>query len=169
MTASKILTETALVDRTGTLRQHGTTIVFTNGCFDLLHPGHVAYLEAARALGDILVVAVNSDRSVRALKGPTRPFTPAGDRAIVLAALACVDYVVAFDDDTAERLVQRLQPDIYVKGGDYARDEPVEAAVVRAYGGDVRILPFASGYSTTDLVQRIISQCGADGFPLSRE
>lgn len=157
MTASRILTETALVDRVDTLRQQGTTIVFTNGCFDLLHAGHVAYLEAARALGDVLVVAVNSDRSVRALKGPTRPFTPVGDRAIVLAALACVDFVVAFDDDTAERLVQRLRPDIYVKGGDYARDEPVEAAVVRAYGGNVRILPFTSGYSTTDLVQRIIA------------
>lgn len=157
MTASKILTETALVDRVDTLRQQGTTIVFTNGCFDLLHAGHIAYLEAARALGDVLVVAVNSDRSVRALKGPTRPLTPAGDRAIVLAALACVDFVVAFDDDTAERLVQRLRPDIYVKGGDYARDEPVEAAAVRAYGGNVRILPFTSGYSTTDLVQRIIA------------
>ena len=157
MTASKIHTETALVDRVDTLRQQGTTIVFTNGCFDLLHAGHVAYLEAARALGDILVVAVNSDRSVRALKGETRPITPAGDRAIVLAALACVDYVVEFDDDTAERLVQRLQPGIYVKGGDYARDEPVEAAVVRTYGGNVRILPFTSGYSTTDLVQRIIA------------
>ena len=157
MTASKILTETALVDRIGTLRQQGRSVVFTNGCFDLLHRGHVAYLEAARALGDVLIVAVNSDRSVRALKGPTRPFTSARDRVLVLAALACVDYVVEFDDDTAERLVRKLRPDIYVKGGDYAQDEPVEAAVVRAYGGSVRILPFTSGYSTTDLVQRIIA------------
>ena len=157
MTASRFLSEEALTERCSALRRQGRTLVLTNGCFDLLHAGHVAYLEAARALGDVLVVAVNSDRSVRALKGPTRPFTPARDRAIVLAALACVDYVVEFDDDTAERLVQRLRPDIYVKGGDYARDEPVEAAVVRAYGGKVRILPFTSGYSTTDLVQRIIS------------
>ena len=157
MTASKILTETALVDRVCTLRQQGTTIVFTNGCFDLLHAGHVAYLEAARALGDILIVAVNSDQSVRALKGPTRPITPAGDRAHVLAALACVDCVVEFDDETAERLVRKLQPDVYVKGGDYARDEPVEAAVVRTYGGAVKILPYTSGYSTTDLVRRIIA------------
>ena len=155
MTASKILTEIAIVDRVGALRQQGRSVVFTNGCFDLLHRGHVTYLEAARALGDVLIVAVNSDRSVRALKGPSRPLTPAEDRAHVLAALACVDYVVEFNDETAERLVQELQPDIYVKGGDYARDEPVEAAVVRAYGGSVRILPFTSGYSTTDLVQRI--------------
>lgn len=158
MTASKVLTETALVDRVGTLRQQGRSVVFTNGCFDLLHRGHVAYLEAARALGNVLIVAVNSDRSVRALKGPARPITPAEDRAHVLAALACVDYVVEFDDETAERLVLKLQPDVYVKGGDYVRDEPVEAAVVKAYGGSVRILPFMSGFSTTDLVERIIAQ-----------
>ena len=157
MTASKILTEETLIDRCGSLRQEEKTVVFTNGCFDLLHRGHVTYLEAARALGDVLIVAVNSDRSVRALKGPKRPITHAQDRALVLAALACVDYVVEFDDETAERLVQKLQPDTYVKGGDYARDEPVEAAVVRAYGGSVRILPFTSGYSTSDFVQRIIS------------
>lgn len=157
MTASKVLSEEALVDRCKSLRQEEKSIVFTNGCFDLLHRGHVTYLEAARTLGDVLIVAVNSDRSVRALKGPTRPFTPAGDRAHVLAALACVDYVMEFDDETAECLVQRLQPDIYVKGGDYASDEPVEAMVVRAYGGTVRILPFTSGFSTTDLVQRIIA------------
>ena len=169
MTASKILTESALVDRVGTLRQQSRSVVFTNGCFDLLHRGHVAYLEAARALGDVLIVAVNSDRSVRALKGPTRPITPAGDRAHVLAALACVDCVVEFDDETAERLVRKLRPDVYVKGGDYAQEEPVEAPVVRAYNGSVRILPFTYGYSTSDLVQRIIagveqmdaaSQCG---------
>ncbi len=157
MTASKIQSESALVDRLGMFRQQGRSVVFTNGCFDLLHRGHVAYLEAARALGDVLIVAVNSDQSVRALKGPTRPITPAEDRAHVLSALACVDYVVEFDDETAERLLQNLQPDTYVKGGDYASDEPVEAAVVRAYGGTVRILPFTSGYSTTDLVERIIA------------
>ncbi len=175
MTASKILTETALVDRIGTLRQQGRSVVFTNGCFDLLHRGHVAYLEAARALGDALIVAVNSDRSVRALKGPKRPITPAGDRAHVLAALACVNYVVEFDDDTAERLVAKFRPDVYVKGGDYAQDEPVEAAAVRDYGGKVHILPFTSGYSTTGLVRRILasvehinsaSPCGGE---LSRE
>ncbi len=156
MTATKILTEEALIDRCKAWSALGQTIVFTNGCFDLLHSGHVAYLEAARALGDALIVAVNSDRSVRALKGPTRPITPADDRARVLAALACVDYVTVFDDDTAERLLCNLQPGVYVKGGDYTRTEPVEAGAVRAYGGNVRILPFASGYSTSALVRRII-------------
>ncbi len=157
MTATKILTEKALIDRCRASKQQSQVIVCTNGCFDLLHPGHVAYLEAARALGDVLVVAVNSDRSVRALKGPTRPITPEDDRARVLAALACVDCVTVFDDDTAERLLCNLQPDVYVKGGDYTRTEPVEAGAVRAYGGSVRILPFASGYSTSDLVRRIVA------------
>ena len=157
MTATKILTEEALIDRCSASKQQSQVIVFTNGCFDLLHPGHVAYLEAARALGDVLIVAVNSDRSVRALKGPTRPITPEDDRARVLAALACVDCVTVFDDDTAERLLCNLQPNVYVKGGDYTRTEPVEAGAVRAYGGSVRILAFASGYSTSDLVRRIVA------------
>ena len=156
MTGSKVLSQEALADRCMTLQQQGRATVFTNGCFDLLHPGHVAYLEAARLLGDALIVAVNTDRSVRALKGPKRPLTPEQDRARVLAALACVDFVTLFDDATAERLLRVLQPDIYVKGGDYAQTEPVEAATVRAYGGSVRILPYTSGYSTTTLIQRII-------------
>ena len=157
MTARKILTEEALRNRCRASQRRGQTIVFTNGCFDVLHPGHVVYLEAARALGDALIVAVNSDRSVRSLKGPARPITPAQDRARVLAALACVDCVTVFDDDTAMRLLGTVQPDIYVKGGDYLESEPVEAAVVRAYGGNVRILPFTPGYSTTTLVRRIVA------------
>ena len=157
MTASKILTEIKLIGRCSALKRQGRSIVFTNGCFDLLHPGHVAYLEAARDLGDALIVAVNSDRSVRALKGHTRPISSEKDRARVLAALACVDLVTVFDDDTAERLLSVLQPDIYVKGGDYTETEPVEAGVVRAYGGNVRILPFTSGYSTSTLVGRILA------------
>ena len=157
MTASKILTEFKLIDRCSALKRQVRSIVFTNGCFDLLHPGHVAYLEAARDLGDALIVAVNSDRSVRALKGHTRPISPEKDRARVLAALACVDLVTVFDDDTAERLLNVLQPEIYVKGGDYTETEPVEAGVVRAYGGNVRILPFTSGYSTTALVGRMLA------------
>ena len=157
MTARKVLTEEALRDRCSALKRRGQTIVFTNGCFDVLHPGHVVYLEAARALGDALIVAVNSDRSVRSLKGQARPITPAQDRARVLAALACVDCVTVFDDSTAKRLLGTVQPDIYVKGGDYLESEPVEAAVVRAYGGSVRILPFTPGYSTTALVRRIVA------------
>ena len=157
MTASKILTEFKLFDRCSALKRQGRSIVFTNGCFDLIHPGHVAYLEAARDLGDALIVAVNSDRSVRALKGHTRPISSEKDRARVLAALACVDLVTVIDDDTAERLLNVLQPEIYVKGGDYSETEPVEAGVVRAYGGNVRILPFTSGFSTTELVGRILA------------
>ena len=157
MTASKILTEFKLIDRCSALKRQGRPVVFTNGCFDLIHPGHVAYLEAARDLGDALIVAVNSDRSVRALKGHTRPISPENDRARVLAALACVDFVTVFDDDTAERLLNVLQPEIYVKGGDYTETEPVEASVVRAYGGTVQILPFTSGFSTTELVGRILA------------
>ena len=157
MTGSKILSEEALTDRCKAWQEQGRIVVFTNGCFDLLHPGHIAYLEAARTLGDALVVAVNTDRSVRALKGPTRPLMAEQDRGRVLAALACVDCVTLFDDDTAERLLQYLQPDIYVKGGDYSETEPVEAAVVRDYGGTIRILPFTAGYSTTTLVHRILA------------
>lgn len=157
MTALKILSEEALTNRCRALQEQGRKVVFTNGCFDLLHPGHVTYLEAARALGDALIVAVNTDRSVQALKGPSRPIMPEQDRACVLAGLASVDYVIVFDDDTAKRLVQVLQPDMYVKGGDYSATEPVEASVVRAYGGSVQILPYTSGYSTTTLVQRILA------------
>ncbi len=157
MTASKVLTEALLSEHCRRLRRRGRTTVFTNGCFDLLHPGHVSYLEAARGLGDALIVAVNSDRSVQALKGQGRPIAPEQDRARLLAALACVDYVTIFDDDTAARLLSALRPDTYVKGGDYAHDAPVEAPVVQAYGGRVHILPLAAGYSTTDLVARIKS------------
>lgn len=162
MTATKVVPEEELTDRCRALQREGRSVVFTNGCFDLLHPGHVAYLEAARDLGDTLIVAVNSDRSVQALKGPGRPLTPEQDRARLLAALACVDFVTLFDDDTAGRLLGALQPDTYVKGGDYAATEPVEAETVRTYGGTVRILPFTAGYSTTDLVNRILAREASD-------
>ncbi len=157
MTSSKVLNEEDLREQCRNLRRRGRPTVFTNGCFDLLHPGHVSYLEAARGLGDALIVAVNSDRSVRALKGRGRPIAPEQDRARMLAALACVDYVTVFNDDTAARLLALLRPDTYVKGGDYAQNAPVEAPVVHAYGGRVHILPFAAGYSTSDLVDRIKS------------
>lgn len=145
-----------------TLRQERRIVVLTNGCFDLLHLGHVRYLQQARALGDCLIVGVNSDASVRRLKGPSRPLQPETDRAEILAALVCVDYVVLFGDDTAERLVDTLRPDIYVKGGDYAaasQEELLnilpEARVVRSYGGRVQVLPYVPGKSTSALVQRI--------------
>jgi D-beta-D-heptose 7-phosphate kinase/D-beta-D-heptose 1-phosphate adenosyltransferase len=138
----------------------GKTLVFTNGIFDLLHAGHVATLEAARALGDALYVGLNSDASARRLKGAARPLTPEEDRARVLAALACVDAVIPFDEDTAERLVAALRPEVYVKGGDYAKDEPPEARVVAAYGGRVVIVPTLPGRSTTALIQAILERYG---------
>ena len=141
------------------LQGQGKLAVFTNGCFDLLHPGHVAYLEQARSLGDALVVGVNTDASVKRLhKSPGRPVTPEGDRARVLAALACVDRVVLFTEDTPLKLISALKPDVLVKGGDYQLDEIVGREVVLARGGRVIALPFVPGYSTSALLQRIRSQ-----------
>ncbi len=130
-------------------------IVFTNGCFDLLHPGHVAYLEAARSLGGALVVGLNSDASVKRIKGPERPIVPERDRAAVLGALRAVDAVVIFDEDTPERLMRELKPAVYVKGGDYQIENLPEARVAAEIGAKVKILPFEPGYSTTALVERI--------------
>jgi len=151
---SKIFTLDALRDRLG--RDRPSTVVFTNGCFDLLHRGHTEYLAAARALGDFLVVGLNTDASVRRLdKGHGRPVTPQEDRAFIIAALECVDAVTLFDEDTPLDLVTALAPDILVKGGDYLEDEIVGADVVRARGGRVVVLPFVTGRSTTDLIRRI--------------
>ncbi len=130
-------------------------IVFTNGVFDLLHPGHVRYLHEARRLGDVLIVAINSDRSVRANKGPTRPVNPESERAEVLSALACVDAVVVFDDDTPHAIISRIQPDVLVKGADWGPDNIVGRDVVEARGGRVVRVPLAEGYSTTSILARI--------------
>lgn len=131
------------------------TFVFTNGCFDLLHRGHVEYLRAARALGDCLAVGLNDDDGVRALKGRGRPLCPQGDRAAVLAALECVSHVCIFSGESVERLVVALAPDVLVKGGDYAPAAIVGHAHVKAHGGQVRALPLWPGISTTQLVERI--------------
>jgi rfaE bifunctional protein nucleotidyltransferase chain/domain len=140
------------------LQAEGQKVVFTNGCFDLLHVGHVRYLEEARALGDALIIGVNTDASVKRLgKGDGRPLTPEADRARVLAACACVDRVVLFAEDTPLALITRLAPDILVKGGDYQLDEIVGREVVLARGGRVVALPFVPGYSTTGLIDRIRS------------
>ncbi len=136
-------------------------VVLTNGCFDLLHPGHVRYLEAARGLGDCLVVGLNTDESVRSLKGRQRPIFPEDERAEMLAALECVDFVVLFGDETAERLVSLLRPDSYVKGADYAPDsgKPLpEAEAVRAYGGRVELIPLVEHQSSSAVVQRILAR-----------
>ena len=141
----------ALVSR---VREGGGTVVFTNGVFDLVHPGHVRYLKAARALGDALIVGVNSDRSVRANKGPSRPLNGEGERAEILAALECVDGAVVFDEETPHALITRLQPDVLVKGADWAEDNIVGRDVVEARGGRVVRMPIEPGFSTTELIRR---------------
>jgi rfaE bifunctional protein nucleotidyltransferase chain/domain len=130
-------------------------VVFTNGCFDILHAGHVRYLQAARELGDCLIVGLNSDVSVRRLKGPERPVNPEADRAEVISGLTAVDYVVIFDETTAEALVREVQPDIYVKGGDYTMEQLPEAKLVAEYGGKTVFIPELPGRSTTNLIRKI--------------
>ena len=142
----------ALVDR---LRAEGKTIVFTNGVFDLLHPGHLRYLQRARALGDALVVGINSDRSARANKGSDRPITPDSERAELVGSLKCVDAVVIFDEDTPHALIAAVQPDILVKGADWAEDAIVGRDVVEARGGKVVRVAVEPGYSTTAIIERI--------------
>ncbi|WP_240675168.1 D-glycero-beta-D-manno-heptose 1-phosphate adenylyltransferase [Cellulomonas endophytica] len=144
-----------LVARLADERAQGRRIVFTNGCFDVLHRGHTTSLEQAARLGDVLVVAVNGDDSVARLKGPGRPINPAEDRAAVLAALACVDYVTVFDTDTPIPLLEEIRPDVYAKGGDYTPEMLAEAGVVRAYGGELRMLDYVADRSTTLMVERI--------------
>lgn len=141
------------------LRQHcrteRRTVVTTNGCFDLLHPGHVRFLQQARSQGDLLIVGLNSDDSVRRLKGPGRPLIPQEDRAAMLAALRWVDHVVIFSELLADELLALLQPDVHCKGGDYTAEALPEAGVVLRGGGQLRILPFSEGYSTSELVRAI--------------
>ncbi len=139
-------------------RKNGQRIVFTNGCFDLLHPGHIDYLQRARALGDALIIGLNDDNSIRALKGPLRPINPMADRACMLAALGCVDLVVPFAEETPIKLISALLPDILVKGGDYHPDDIVGAKEVRAHGGEVIVMPFIGAYSSSSLIQRIIDR-----------
>jgi len=141
----------AIVER---LRAAGKTVVFTNGVFDLLHPGHVRYLQKARALGDALIVGVNSDRSVRAIKGPQRPITPEAERAELLAALAAVDAAVVFDEDTPHAIIAAIQPDILVKGADWAEDAIVGRDIVEARGGRVVRMPIEPGYSTSGIIEK---------------
>lgn len=136
------------------------TVVFTNGCFDILHPGHVDYLARARALGSRLVVGLNSDASVTRLKGPGRPVNDQASRALVLAALECVDHVVVFDEDTPLELIRKVRPDVLVKGGDWSVDKIVGRDLVEARGGRVLSLPLLPGHSTTAIIERILTLHG---------
>ncbi|GAB4262481.1 MAG: hypothetical protein Kow0092_12850 [Deferrisomatales bacterium] len=153
--SDKIVELPELLAALAPLRRRGKRVVFTNGCFDLLHPGHVLYLEAARDLGDVLVVGLNADASVTRLKGPTRPVLSQGERATVLAGLRSVDYVVVFEEDTPLRVIEALRPDVLVKGGDWAPEAIVGRRVVEAAGGRVLTIPFRPGHSTTGIVERL--------------
>jgi rfaE bifunctional protein nucleotidyltransferase chain/domain len=139
-------------------REGGGTVVATGGCFDLLHAGHVSMLRAARSLGDCLIVCLNSDESVRRLKGSDRPLVPEEDRVVVLEALGCVDAVVLFDEDTPEAVLDRLRPDVFAKGGDYAVSDLPEAALLRKWGGRAVILPYVAERSTTRLIEEAVSR-----------
>jgi D-beta-D-heptose 7-phosphate kinase/D-beta-D-heptose 1-phosphate adenosyltransferase len=150
-----VLTAAAAAALAAQLRAAGKSVVFTNGVFDLLHPGHVRYLQDARALGDALIVAVNSDRSVRSYKTPDRPINVEQERAELVASLACVDAAVIFDEDTPLAVVKRIQPDVLVKGADWAEDSIVGRDVVEARGGRVVRMQLAPGHSTTELINRI--------------
>jgi D-beta-D-heptose 7-phosphate kinase / D-beta-D-heptose 1-phosphate adenosyltransferase len=139
-------------------RERGKTIVFTNGCFDLLHVGHVKYLQKARQLGDLLVLGLNSDASIRRLKGPKRPLIGEEERAHILAALDCIDYVVIFDEDTPLELISQLRPHVLVKGGDYTPEGVVGKEIVESYGGRVELIQFVDGRSTSSIVEKILQQ-----------
>jgi D-beta-D-heptose 7-phosphate kinase/D-beta-D-heptose 1-phosphate adenosyltransferase len=149
-----VLDKTALERFVHQARTSGRRVVFTNGVFDLLHPGHVRYLQAARSHGDVLIVGLNSDASVRRNKGPGRPINPEDERAEVVAALACVDAVSIFDEDTPADIIRRVEPDILVKGSDWPADQIVGRDMVEARGGKVILEPVEQGYSTTTIIER---------------
>jgi rfaE bifunctional protein nucleotidyltransferase chain/domain len=155
-TTRKIVTAEALAETRESFARAGRRLVFTNGCFDILHAGHVRYLQAARALGDALAVGLNGDASVRALKGDARPVNPAPDRAEVLAALACVDFITVFDAPRATALIEAVRPHVYAKGGDYTVDslDPGERAALESAGTEIRLLPLVPGRSTTAILEK---------------
>ena len=156
MTTNKIIQTRELAPILRVLQEKGQRVVFTNGCFDLLHIGHVRYLQAARDLGDFLVIGVNSDSSVRSLsKGPERPIVPQKQRMEVLAALSCVDYVVLFSDSTPQKIIEILQPDVLVKGGDWSVDHIIGREIVEGRGGRVVSIPLTPDVSTSKIIQRI--------------
>lgn len=147
------------------LRKEGKTIVFTNGCFDLLHVGHIRYLMAARALGDLLVLGLNSDDSVRAIKGTDRPLVPQCERAEILTALTCIDFLTIFEEPTPLELIRALQPDVLVKGADWEENQIVGADIVKANGGTVARIPLVPFTSTTRLIERIVARFGNKTMP----
>jgi rfaE bifunctional protein nucleotidyltransferase chain/domain len=161
--AKKIVSRDEMHRMVRVWQDHGEEVVFTNGCFDILHMGHISYLEAARALGDHLVIGLNSDASTRRLKGETRPINHEHSRAYLLASLSFVDLVTIFDEDTPQALISLLVPDILVKGGDYQADDVVGAEIVKTHGGKVVILPYQEGFSTTAIEEKIRSMKKSPG------
>ena len=155
MIMDKIKTQGELLERVKAERISGKKIGFTNGCFDIIHPGHVKYLEAAKKECDVLVVGVNSDGSVKRLKGVSRPVNDSGDRTMILAALESVDFVVIFEEDTPENIIKMILPEMIFKGGDWDESLIVGAEYVKANGGDVKVVPYVEGYSTTELIKKI--------------
>ena len=156
--AGKILTRQEIPKVVARARGQGKRLVFTNGCFDILHVGHIKLLQRARSLGDLLVIGINDDVSVRSLKGESRPLIGENERAHVLAALDCVDFVTIFPEATPLALLELIRPDVLVKGGDYAIHEVVGRDLVESYGGRVELVPVVEGFSTTDLVRRIVEK-----------
>lgn len=152
---SKIVSRQELVELAESFKLDGKTIVFTNGCFDILHVGHVRYLQEARELGDVFIVAVNSDSSVKKIKGNGRPIVPANERAEILAALSSVDFVTIFDEETPETLLSEVKPDWHVKGGDYKPSDLPESKIVAGYGGKIKILSFTSEHSTSHFIEKL--------------
>jgi glycerol-3-phosphate cytidylyltransferase len=144
-----------LLNIVGGLKQQNKTIVTTNGCFDIIHAGHVRYLKQAKELGDVLIVCLNSDASVQRLKGPTRPLNHQDDRAEVMSALCSVDYVVIFEEDTPIDVLDKIKPDIHVKGGDYTEETLPETQVIKQGGGKIQFIPFVEGRSTTNIINKI--------------
>lgn len=164
VTSRKVVELDQLVKVVRELQRVGCQVVFTNGCFDILHAGHIRYLQQARGLGDILIIALNSDESVRQLKGPTRPVIGQNERAFVLAALQWVDYIVIFETVRATRVIEALKPDIYAKGGDYTVEtlDSGERAALEACGAEIRLLPLIEGFSTTNIIEQVRSTKAPD-------
>jgi len=156
---NKIIGKIALKRKIALLRKKRKKIAWTNGCFDILHSGHVSYLESAKKKDRILIVGLNSDRSVRKIKGPKRPIVRESERAFVLAALSCVDFIVLFDESTPAKLIEYLKPDILIKGADWKGKEVAGSDVVERYGGKVEYLKFVKGLSTTNIIQKILKKC----------
>ena len=156
---SKIKSAESLINALRSLRNKGKKIVFTNGCFDIIHVGHVDYLSRARRLGDILVVGLNSDSSVRKIKGKGRPINKESDRAKVLSSLCFVDYVTIFNEATLENLIKKVRPDILVKGGDWKARDIVGSSFVKRYGGKIKRISFVKGYSTTSIIEKTECAC----------